>query len=74
MAHTPWEFRSTDLHGAASVLESLYTAAGRPGTAPATDAVTDALLDDLDVPRAIAVARDAGGEAARLLLRVLTLT
>lgn len=72
--HTPWEFRSIDLDGAASVLESLYAAAGRPGTASATDAVTEALLDDLDVPRAIAVARDGGGEAARLLLRILTLT
>jgi cysteinyl-tRNA synthetase len=36
--------------------------------------VTDALLDNLDVPRAVATAMDGGGEAARLLLRVLSLT
>jgi len=39
----------------------------------ATEAVTAALLTGLAVPRAVAVARDAGGEAARLLIRVLTL-
>jgi hypothetical protein len=36
--------------------------------------VTAALLGELDVPRALAIARDSGGEAARLLLRVLVLT
>ena len=36
-------------------------------------AVTAALLNDLDVPEAINVAVDGGGEAARLLLRVLAL-
>jgi hypothetical protein len=30
-------------------------------------------VDDLDVPRALAVAEDAGGDAARLLVRTLAL-
>ncbi len=36
--------------------------------------VIRALLDNLDVPRALAVAREAGGEAARDVLRILALT
>jgi cysteinyl-tRNA synthetase len=36
--------------------------------------VVAALLDDLDVPRAVAVAEDGGGEAARQLIRILSLT
>jgi len=52
----------------------LYVAAGRAGsTAAAGTAVVDALLDDLDVPRALDVAEEVGGEAARLLLRTLAL-
>ncbi|HLU33238.1 MAG TPA: class I tRNA ligase family protein [Natronosporangium sp.] len=69
-----WTYRPADLATAATDLERLYTAAGRPDATPAaTAAVTAALLDDLDVPRAVAVATEAGGEAARLLLRVLSL-
>jgi cysteinyl-tRNA synthetase len=72
--HEPWEYRSDDLDRAAAVLETLYAAAARPDSSPAAgDAVTAALLDDLDVPRALAIARESGGEAARLLLRVLAL-
>lgn len=70
----PWTYRPEDLAAAAADLERLYTAAGRPGRTPTgVAAVTAALLDDLDVPRAVAVATEAGGEAARLLLRVLAL-
>jgi L-cysteine:1D-myo-inositol 2-amino-2-deoxy-alpha-D-glucopyranoside ligase len=70
-----WEFRPTDLDTATATLEALYAAAARPGaTTAAAQAVTAALLDDLDVPRAIAIARDQGGEAARLLLRGLALS
>ena len=73
----PWEFRPADLAAAAARLERLYAAASRgagdggPGAASA--AVTAALLDDLDVPRALAVAEEEGGEAARLALSVLNL-
>jgi cysteinyl-tRNA synthetase len=70
-----WEYRSGDLDVAAADLDRLYAAAGRPvGSRAAANAVTTALLDDLDVPRAMTIARDSGGEAARLLLRILSLT
>jgi cysteinyl-tRNA synthetase len=71
--HAPWEYKAGDLDTAAGILDEVYTAAGRPGSAATAAAVTSALLTNLDVPRAIAVARDAGGEAARHLLRVLSL-
>ena len=70
-----WTYQGGDLDRAAAALDELYAAAGRAGaTSTATDAVTGALLDDLDVPRALAIARESGGEAARHLLRVLSLT
>jgi L-cysteine:1D-myo-inositol 2-amino-2-deoxy-alpha-D-glucopyranoside ligase len=71
----PWTYEIGGLDRAAAALDELYAAAGRPGgTSAATDAVTGALLDDLDVPRALVIARESGGEAARHLLRVLSLT
>ena len=70
----PWEHHGADLPGAAARLDRLYAAAGTPGSSPAgVEAVTAALVDDLDVPRALAVAEDAGGDAARLLVRTLAL-
>jgi cysteinyl-tRNA synthetase len=75
-----WDFEADGLDAAESRLERLYSAAGRrppPGRAGSPDGavaeVVAALLDDLDVPRALAVAEDAGGEAARLVLRTLSL-
>jgi cysteinyl-tRNA synthetase len=72
--HAPWEYRPGDLDQSTADLEDLYAAAARPDGTRATNAVAAALLDNLDVPRALATARDSGGEAARLLLRVLSLT
>jgi cysteinyl-tRNA synthetase len=70
----PWEYRPDDLERAGTRLHDLYAAAGRPGTTTsATAAVTEALVNDLDVPGAVAVAVESGGEAARLVLRVLSL-
>ena len=70
----PWEFRTEDLGPAAARLERLYTAAGRPtSSATATDAVSAALLDDLDVPQAVDIAESEGGAAARHLIGVLSL-
>lgn len=70
-----WEFDEHALSAAAAELEQLYSAAGRPDPAPsALAAVTDALLADLDVPRALDIARDEGGAATRLLLDALSLT
>jgi cysteinyl-tRNA synthetase len=72
--HAPWEYQASDLDTAAGELERLYAAAARPNaSASAPAAVSAALLDDLDVPRAVALARENGGEAARLLVRVLAL-
>ena len=69
-----WEFRPELLVAATDALHELYAAAPAPAppTPPRTE-VAAALLDDLDVPRALAVATEAGGGAGRLLIRVLSL-
>jgi len=72
---TEWEYHEGDLDAAAADLETLRAAAGRPNrSAHAVGAVTAALLDDLDIPAALAIARDDGGEAARGLLNLLALS
>src|SRR5262249_10176288 len=69
-----WDFRATDIDVQLRQLERLYSAAGTARTSDtATDAVVDALIDDLDVPAALAIAEESGGEAARLVLRTLAL-
>lgn len=69
-----WDFVPDDLAAAAGRLERLYAGAGRPHTRHAAEAaVLEALLDDLDVPRALAVAEESGGGAARLACTVLGL-
>jgi len=73
--HEPWEYRPADLDAAAGRLEDLYSAAARPDrSATAGAAITSALLDNLDVPRAVAIARQEGGDAARGLLHTLSLS
>jgi len=72
-----WTFTTAGLDGAAATLDDLYAAAARadragPGGA-ASDEVQRALLDDLDVPRAVEIALETGGGAARHLLDVLAL-
>jgi cysteinyl-tRNA synthetase len=69
----PWEYVPDDLDRASATLERLYAASGRPGAGAGRLEVLGALADDLDVPRAVAVAEEAGGAAARTLLRVLKL-
>jgi hypothetical protein len=55
-------------------LERFYAAAGRTGGSQAdVERVRDALLNDLDVPTALQVAQEAGGEAAREVQRTLRL-
>jgi len=70
-----WDYRDEDLRAAETRLEALYAAASHGVTEnPVASAeVTAALLDDLDVPRALAVAQEAGGTAARQVLSVLGL-
>lgn len=69
-----WEYQEADLEAATADLEALYVAAGRRNrSAGAAEAVTAALLNDLDVPAAMAIARQEGGDAARGLVSVLAL-
>lgn len=61
-----WDYREEDLAAAAERLDRLWSRAGSPSTDPASEqAAVDALLDDLDVPRALAIAEEAGGHALR---------
>jgi cysteinyl-tRNA synthetase len=69
----PWDFDPAELDAAAGMLDRLYAAAGSPGSADGRAKVAEALRNDLDVPRAVAVAVDAGGSAARFALHVLGL-
>ncbi|MGH3771956.1 MAG: cysteine--tRNA ligase [Pseudonocardiaceae bacterium] len=69
-----WEFRPGDVTAHANQLDRLYSAAGRALTShTASDALTAALVDDLDVPAALAIGEESGGDAARLVLRTLAL-
>ena len=69
-----WDFRPEDINGETNQLDRLYSAAGTARTSPAaTDAVIAALVDDLNVPAALAIGEESGGDAARLVLRTLAL-
>jgi L-cysteine:1D-myo-inositol 2-amino-2-deoxy-alpha-D-glucopyranoside ligase len=69
-----WDHRAEDLDGAVRRLEELYVAAGvRSGSPAALEQVRAALLDDLDVPAAVGLALEAGGDAARQVIRTLAL-
>jgi cysteinyl-tRNA synthetase len=70
----PWDLAPGALDAAAGRLERLFAAAARNAGGVATDAVVAALLDDLDVPAALDIAENEGGEAARTALSVLGLT
>lgn len=71
----PWEYEDAQPAAAAELLDRLHAAAGRAGARTAGDsAVLAALLDDLDVPRAVEVALEAGGAEARTLIDVLGLS
>lgn len=69
-----WDFEPGQLDAAAGRLERLYTAAGRTAERTgATEAASAALMRDLDVPSALDLAEEAGGQAARLVLSTLSL-
>ncbi len=69
-----WDYQPSALRDATRLLEDLYVAGGTRASAPAAvAAVRDALLDDLDVPTAVRIAIDAGGDAARQVMRTLAL-
>jgi cysteinyl-tRNA synthetase len=72
--HQAWEYDAGEIAAAEKSLDALYEAAGRTHESPeAAEAVAAALLDDLDVPRALAVATEEGGSAARRLVETLKL-
>lgn len=71
-----WDYEPAELTAATWRLESLYQAAGRPGTSgqlAAQEAIGAALREDLRVPEALAIAEEAGGAAARGLIALLGL-
>ncbi|MDQ3761875.1 MAG: cysteine--tRNA ligase [Actinomycetota bacterium] len=72
--HQDWDFRLADIAVQENQLDRLYSAAGTARTSQAaSDAVTTALVDDFDVPAALSIGEESGGDAARLVLRTLTL-
>ena len=69
-----WDYTEDALAAAAQRLDALHSAAGRTsGPASAPGAVLAALVDDLDVPRALDIAVEDGGQAARDLVSILAL-
>ncbi len=69
-----WDYEPAALATAARRLELLQIAAGRPENSPAAvAAVRGALADNLNVPAALAIAEEAGGQAARVLGSLLGL-
>lgn len=70
-----WEFSADDLPAAEARVQALRHAAAGSGAddEAARAAVVAALADDLDVPVALALAEDAGGSAAELVIDVLGL-
>jgi cysteinyl-tRNA synthetase len=68
-----WDYSPADLTAAEGRLDALYAAAGRRGDEDGEAQVMKALLDDLDVPRALGVAMESGGSAARTAVHVLGL-
>ncbi len=68
-----WDYSPADLAAAEGRLDALYAAAGRRGDDAGEAAIVPALLDDLDVRRALGIAMESGGSAARTAVHVLGL-
>jgi len=74
-----WDFSRAGLDAAGARLERLHEAAGRPERdaagdgGPAVAAMRAALARDLDVPAALQIAEEEGGQAARSLGTLLGL-
>jgi L-cysteine:1D-myo-inositol 2-amino-2-deoxy-alpha-D-glucopyranoside ligase len=70
-----WDYTRDALDDSAAVLDQLYAAAARPGSGTAGQAaVPAALLRDLNVPSALAIALEDGGQSARTLVELLALS
>ena len=70
----PWEFTPDALAAAAATLDELYAAAARTGSDAGAEQILEALRENLDVPRALAIALAEGGAAARALVEILALS
>jgi cysteinyl-tRNA synthetase len=71
----PWSYSPEVLDQAAATIDELYAAAARPdGTGAGVAAVPAALLHNLDVPTALNIALEDGGQAARTLVEILALS
>lgn len=69
-----WDFHHSDIDTQANQLDRLYSAAGTARSSKtAADAIIAALVNDLEVPAALAIGEESGGDAARLVLRTLAL-
>lgn len=72
--HDGWEFSEADLPTTAARLETLWSLAGsNGGSDAATAAALGALATDLDVPGALSIAEQAGGETLRTVGKLLGL-
>jgi cysteinyl-tRNA synthetase len=70
-----WAYTPEVLDEAAATVEELYAAAARPDSSGAgTAAVPASLLHNLDVARAVNIALEDGGQAARILIEILALS
>jgi cysteinyl-tRNA synthetase len=71
----PWDYTPSELDASAGLVDELYSAAARPdGGTSGLAAVPAALLHDLDVPSALSIALEDGGQAARTLIEILALS
>jgi len=72
--YEPWDYREQDLDAAAARHDDIRAAAGRKTSDDAArEEALAALRDDLDVPRALAIAEDAGGGALHAVAEVIGL-
>ena len=69
-----WTYTTEALDSASATLDELYSAAAKPSSGAGGAAVPAALLDDLNVSRAVEIALEDGGQAARTLIEVLGLS
>ncbi len=72
--HESWEFTESELDRAEHELEELRVLETKPGgSSAALEEVQRAMFENLDLPRALAVAREAHGQVLRDLTRLLGL-
>ncbi len=69
-----WDYSEEALSAAAARLDRLWSRAGTPATDDVSEkAAIDALLDDLDAPKALDIAEEAGGHTLRAVGALLGL-